>query len=699
MIYRDKGYMKNQYKLSYSLLACLVLSSCASHDSGYTVPASRLASSNAPTELTSSEPELEANTERKQNFQPLTSLPGGNQVLRSQQDTARFFSNSDKLNFAAEAMPLEQFIHAVLGDLLKINYVLTDDIANLQQPVTLNLQQAVSSRELYLLTTQLLDSNNIAITHRDGTYFVHVKAGTTNSSTALGIGRNPADVPQVVGSVMQIIPIKYGINVSLERTLRELIIAQVTPDFEKNLLFITAERSEILRALDLINILDIPANRGRNVGILRLVYLTADEFITQTSRLLVSEGIPVDNTANPKSNIVMVPLDQIGAVALFASEPLYIDRVNYWAKQLDRPSEGAQKRYYIFHPRFARASDLGSSVAPLINPQGATGNNRSGNQSRDTASAFTPGSANSGSGAAQSNSNAPTTITVQGDDITMTVDERSNTIIFYTTGIHYQNLLPMIRRLDVMPKQILLEATIAEVTLTDDLAMGLEFAIQQGKFGYSTEGAFGVRDFGGLGLSFMGAGKEFIASLRAAKTNLNVLSNPSLVVRDGVSANINVGTDIPTVGTTTVNPGTETSSTTIEYRKTGVKLTVTPTISAQGFVVLQIDQSISNTTDGGTVAGSPAIFERSINTEVIAQSGQTIMLGGLISERVNKSTTKVPFLGDLPGVGAIFRGQRDSVTKTELVILITPRVIDQPEQWQQIQQKLRGGLQNLELQD
>ena len=114
-------------------------------------------------------------------------------------------------------------------------------------------------------------------------------------------------------------------------------------------------------------------------------------------------------------------------------------------------------------------------------------------------------------------------------------------------------------------------------------------------------------------------------------------------------------------------------------------------------MVLQIDQKISNTTDGGTVAGSPAIFERSLQTEVLAQSGQTIMLGGLISENTNKSITKVPFLGDLPGIGGLFRSQKDSVTKTELVILITPRVIDQPEHWQQIRQKLDSGLQNLKI--
>ena len=690
--------MNNLNRLIAAITASALLSSCALNDDSYRVHSSRLAAGEAGPILSSDEAEVQNSVPNDQGYTALRSLQSDKAVLRSQEAAASSLNNTDQVSFAADKMPAEQFIHSVLGDILKLNYVVADGISTLQQPVTLNLQQSVSSRKLYLLSAQILDSNGIAISLRDNTYFVHAKQGDKSSSTAIGIGRNPQDVPQVVGQVMQIVPIKYGMNISLERTLRELVNATITPDFEKNMLFIKAERSEILRALDLIDLLDMPASRGRNVGILRLTYVSPDEFIDKVSRLLMSEGIATDSGANPKSNIVLVPLEQIGAVALFGSEPLYIERVDYWAKQLDKPSEGAQKRYYIFHPRFARATDLGASVAPLINPQAGGMVNSSGNQSRDTASAFnseTPQTQNSRS---RGNSTKQS-MTVSSEDITMTVDERSNTIIFYTSGIRYQSLLPMIRRLDIMPKQILLEATIAEVTLTDELSMGLEFAIQNGKFGYSTKGAFGVSEFGGLRLSYVDIGKELLANLKASKTKVNVLSNPTLVVRDGVNASINVGTDVPTAGSTSINPGTETQTTNVEYRKTGVSLSVTPTINAQGLVVLEIDQKISNTTEGGTFAGSPAIFERSLKTEVLAQSGQTIMLGGLISENTSKSNTKVPLLGDIPGLGALFRGQKDSTSKTELIILITPRVIDQPDHWLQIKSKLDSGLQHLKLQD
>jgi general secretion pathway protein D len=277
----------------------------------------------------------------------------------------------------------------------------------------------------------------------------------------------------------------------------------------------------------------------------------------------------------------------------------------------------------------------------------------------------------------------------------MVVDDRSNTVVFFGTGKEYQAMLPMIKRLDVMPKQVLLEATIAEVSMTDEFALGLEFALKSGKFSASTKGALGAADIGGLKLSYLDGLDEVFANLRQSDSRINVLSNPSIVVRDGVEANISVGNDIPTQGATTTNPNTDSQTITVVYRKTGVNLSVTPTINAQGLVVLQISQNISNQAKSGGLPNSPAIYERTIQTEVIAQSGQTILLGGLISDNRTETETKVPFFGDLPLIGGLFRSDSKDGTKTELVILITPKVIDRPEHWHNIRNRLTEGLNYL----
>ena len=169
--------------------------------------------------------------------------------------------------------------------------------------------------------------------------------------------------------------------------------------------------------------------------------------------------------------------------------------------------------------------------------------------------------------------------------------------------------------------------------LTDEFAMGVEFALENSDVSLGTTGGLGLPDGGGF-ISVVGNDGAVRAQLSASNRLVNILSNPSLVVRDGASASISVGNDIPTVGATFFDPiQSDTQITTVQYRKTGVKLTVTPTLNAQGLVVMEIDQEISNTVEGGSeVEGTPAIFERSLSTEVVARSGETILLGGLISE-------------------------------------------------------------------
>jgi general secretion pathway protein D len=290
-------------------------------------------------------------------------------------------------------------------------------------------------------------------------------------------------------------------------------------------------------------------------------------------------------------------------------------------------------------------------------------------------------------------------ISVKGEGVTLSVDPRSNSLIFYTTGTRYQMLLPMIRRLDVPPKEILLEAMIAEVTLTGEFAYGVEFAFTSGEFSGGTFGNLGLPD-GGLSLNWVGNLTDQVRlKLSASDTKVNVLSNPTLVVRDGVEATIRVGNDVPTVGATASDPlQSDTQITQVLYRTTGLDLRIRPTINAEGVVVMEISQSISNTVPGASaVEGAPVFFERSVTTEVVARSGESILLAGLISERQNDTTSRVPGLSKIPGLGYLFRSDSKSKERTELVLLITPRVIDDPREWNDIRIGMQGALQNLVL--
>lgn len=675
---------------------CSLLISCAGNDGRtMTVPDARLAKGSPYNEAKSDEGGDENIISRQSGYEALTPLAQQRQRINSQLSLSAGFPATGELTLSAEDMELGTFIHTVFGELLNVNYVISNEVAAIKNTVNLQVSSKVNARELFNLSNKLLQDNGVAITERESVYYLHPLDKNNKASVAVGYGRRITDIPMAPGRITQIVPVYYNRDISIERVLRELSNARIEEVQGQSAYSIQGERQDVIRAIELLDILDTPAARGRHIGLLKLTFISVEDFTQKLQELMSSEGLPVDVGKAGNRNMSLIPIEQIGAVAVFAAEAMYIERANFWAERLDVPGQGIEKRYFIYHPRFARASDLGQSVGALLG--GVSERSEPVNRARDTQSAFPSDSNSSNVQAGAANSKQPAVSQVRSDDMVMTVDERSNSLIFYSTGQAYQNLLPMIKRLDIMPKQILLEATIAEVTLTDDLALGLEFAIQNGKFGYGNRGAFGINDIGGIGFSFTEIGKNFVAQLRAANTAVNVLSSPSLVVRDGVSANINVGDEVPIVGSTTTNIGTDTQSTTVEYRKTGVKLSVTPTINAQGLVVLEIDQSISNTTEGGTVAGSPAFFERAVKTEVLAQSGQTIMLGGLMSENVNNSQTKVPLLGDLPVLGALFRSDKRSKTKTELIILITPRVLDNADEWQGVHDKLRQHMQLLQI--
>jgi general secretion pathway protein D len=289
--------------------------------------------------------------------------------------------------------------------------------------------------------------------------------------------------------------------------------------------------------------------------------------------------------------------------------------------------------------------------------------------------------------------------TASGDGVTLSIDGRSNSLIFYTTGPRYEALLPMIRRLDIPPKQIVLEAMIAEVTLTGEFSNGVEFAFRDGKLAGGTAGGLGLPS-GGLALTYdAGIVDQIRLRLQASDARVNVLSSPILVVKDGVGATIQVGNDVPTVGATAADPiQSDRIVTTVLYRKTGLNLSITPNINAEGSVLLTINQSTTSTVPGSSgVSGAPIFFQRSVTTEVVAGSGQTVFLAGLRSESDSSTTARIPVLGSVPLVGKLFSSDTRRREKTELVILITPRIVGELGEWTDIMKGLSNSLRLLNL--
>ena len=590
------------------------------------------------------------------------------------------FSTEKRLTVTADKMPLIDFIHYIFGELLMVNYVVGESITPETDTVTLSISEAISPRDLFRVVTETLIRREINVKYGNETFYIHVQSSSAEGDpqVVIGIGRSPASVPETALRIMQVVPLKFGIKVSLERTLRDLTRAKVTPDFAQSAIFIEGRRDEIIRALELIEMLDTPAMRGRYIGLIDLTFIDPLIFAQQAQKLLENEGIDAAIGRPNQKNLVLVPFEQLGALAVFATNKFMLDRVRYWAKLSDVPAEGPSKRYFVYHPRFANAVDLEKSISLLLDLK------RSG----DGADVIAGGSTGNAPSAARRGG-------ASGEGISLVVDEKANLLVFYTEGIRYRSMLPLLRQLDVMPKQVMLDITIAEVTMKDEFRHGVEWALQRGEVNLTTSGAFGASEFGGLGLIINGKEGPLTANFLTTNSLVNILSRPTLMVRDGVSASINVGSTISVVGATTQDPiNGDRETTSSEYRKTGVDVTVTPTVNASRIVVLEVTQNISNTVPGSSGAsGNPDIFERSIKTEVLARSGQTVMLGGLISENFSSGGSGTPGFAKLPFIGNLFKAKSEITDRTELLMLVTPKVVEDLSGWAPVMEDFRRGLE------
>jgi len=678
---------------SFSLILSMTLASCASNQGEKFSPKESFLKSEQVSN-SSADPIIKEQQQAittKERYRFVAPLKLNTHSAKTAEDVLSRFGENETITFSADELPLKDYLHLVLGEQLGLNYILSDDIKSDKQSVTLNLKSALTERKLFTLTEEILTQRNYIIRVDDNIFYVHkTDAKGSSSDVVYGYGKQLLDIPQTSLDIIQMVPFEYGVQISLANTLKQLLGIRATADLLRNSITIKGKRKDVVRALELIRIMDTPAMKNRQIGMFSVTFISTEELAAKLTELLKQEGISVGNATTTEKTISIVQLNKQGKVVFFANNQTIINRAVFWAKEIDKPVETAENQYFIYYPQYSRAIDMGESLSALI---GGSGN-------QQLSSSTTAANENKQNKNTRNKKSSTKLAGVNTAEMKMVIDERSNALIFHTSGGRYQQLLPLIKQLDILPKQIILEILIAEVTLTDEFKQGVEFAFSNGNYSLSTLGAFMGEGFGGLSYALTGANGQLAIDLFEKNSLVNVLSRPSVVVRDGVDAAMAVGTDIPIVGETTSDPiGGERQTTSVDWRKTGIDLSVTPTVNARGIVLMDIDLQISNQIEntGAGVAGNPSIFERNVKTEVVAESGQTIMLGGLISNTQSNGVTKVPFFGDLPLIGALFRGETQSGDKTELVIFITPKVIESFDEWQGIKANYSDSLTELDI--
>ncbi len=599
----------------------------------------------------------------------------------------RVVSKRGEISFNFEGEELQKIVHLVLGKILKENYIIAPGVKG---KVTFATAKPLSKNQVLPVLEMLLSWNNAALIWVDDAWQVVPKGKAIAGNLTPRVG----SLDGARGYTVLAVPLKYIAPVEMEKILKPFARDKgiLKADNARGLLMLAGTRQELNNYLKTIETFDVDWLKGMSVGIFPLQKVEATQ-ISQELETLFGEGAD-----NPLAGMFrFMPIERLNAVMVITPQPDYLYEARDWIQKLDRTGSESAANLYVYNVENIKATDLadylndifgngsgttrrdrkqgGGQVAPGLTGRNlgaqARGNNRSGNkQQAATRRRNQPAGRTTGSA------------TLMDGDVRITAIEESNQLLISANAQAYDAILSAIKKLDTEPLQVLIEAKILEVTLKDELQYGLQWYFGQnvpegagtGSASFSNLRTVGASIGNVFGYTLQGG--EILAQLAGSDilSHSTVLSTPSVMVLNNKTATINVGEEIPVISGNTIGTG-GTVSNFVQYRSTGVILEVTPRVNPGGLVYLEITQEVSS--PGARIEGQPnlPINKKQMISEVAVRSGETIVMGGLISENTGRSSGGTPGLSRLPLVGGLFGGQSRSKNRTELILLLTPTVV------------------------
>lgn len=655
--------------------------------------------------------------------------------------------NAD-LQVNIEDVALPGFINEVFGNLLGLSFEIDDNLKKRNDRVTLRLEQAQTRQTVYDIASQVMANYGVEIVKQGGILRFQVKqiGLSPEEPPILVSGEALPDVPNAYRPVFQFIPLH---NVDPKDVIPWLNNAydksglSASADNPRGGLMLKGMASLVKQAAQAVRLLDQPFMRGQHSLRIDPAFITSAEMAKQLKTLLEAQGYSV-GIGEASGSVVLVPLESSNGLIVFSNQRSLLDLARDWAGQVDRvplasavDSAGAgaeSEGLFFYEVRNTRATEVARSLRALVSGPagsgaygltpglGSSASSRaaaaSGNNAVPPRSASGRGGGDMGGGqsgvaplvrlagaqallSGGSSSLMDSLAAGVSGSGTIVEDENRNAILFRGPARVWQQMQPLLRQLDKPARQVLIEVTVASVTLSDNQEAGLEWSLLSGAANsgskFSREISAGKEGFKYL-INTAGGTKATLTALASDKRT-RILATPRILVKSGEQANINVGTDIPVVtGRQTDGSNTGGNSNllqSISYRSTGVILNVSPVVYSNNRVDLTVSQEVSDGggagssgSEGGDIS-SPPIKRTSLETSLTLQSGGSIFMGGLINENEADSNDGVPWLKNLPVLGYLFGKQTRNTSKDEVVMLIQPYVIDGAEEAREVTEKLR----------
>jgi general secretion pathway protein D len=609
-----------------------------------------------------------------------------------------------EVSFNFQDQPIQAVIQAIVGEVYNQNYIIAPGVGG---TVTYVTQQPIRAEQAMSVLEYLLALNNASIVFKDGRYEVLPVAAAVPGNLSPRLG----PIPTGRGYQVQIVPLKYISPTEMQRLLTPFARpgAIVSADNARGILVLAGTREELQNYMRTVEIFDVDWLKGMSIAFYPLENTEVADIMPELDKLFV------DPAGSPLAGMFrFLPVERLGGLFVITQNPDYLEEARRWLRRLDRNNASlAGTQLFVYDVKNIQAVDLAdylgaiftgggtpsgpserraprANVAPGLESIEVTSLNdpRSRRRQQAAPAAGADGQAAAGAGGG---------IAVTGDeDISFTAVEENNQLLIRATTSQYQAVMAAIRKLDIEPLQVHVEMQIIEVRLTGAFEFGVQWFLE-GLIGGSRDSQPGNKQQWGFGqgapLNFS-AGDNFFyrfinneldVALRALQSNgeVKILSAPSLTVLNNQEANINIGDQIPVI-TTFFNPVTvgigggansNFNSSQVQFRDTGVILSVTPRVNPGGLVYMELSQEVSKPGERDPISGNVAINKRTVETQVAVQSGETVLLGGLISEDNNLTKSGVPGLSRIPILGSLFGSTDTTTQRTELVVLITPQVI------------------------
>jgi general secretion pathway protein D len=600
---------------------------------------------------------------------------------------------------------LHQVINIIGHDILKLNYIVDPTVKGV---ATINISGDYKKEDLFSLFQTILQINGATMV-KTGDLYQIVPSGRASklpvSVHMQGRGEEPAKNEPMI---LQVVPMRFVSALDMSKVLNPYLseAGYMLVHEKGNILIITENRDNLRKLLELVDIFDADVFQSQRVQLFEIKNNRARTLVADLESIFSAYSL-----SSKESAVRFIAIEKLNALLAVSPNPSSFARIQEWIERLDKPSQNLALQTFVYKVENAKADHIAKLLSQLFvkTPEAAT---LPGLPAAAGVAGMQPGAPE----AARAGSEKALAGFSQGD-IRVVADEIYNMLIIQASPQDYETMKGTIRELDIIPRQVLIDAKIYEVKLDGAFSMGVQWFLQQrsttarsqGKDAAFTPAAAtykGINYAAGLtlsGVTWVGRSQELIAFLNAkeSQTRTRMLSAPTVLAADNVSARIQVGAEVPMLASTgVIGGGTGTGSAlfsnTVSNRATGVILSVTPRINSSGWVTLKIDQEVS--APGAPVTGgiqSPTIDVKSVSTQATVKDGETIVIGGIISENSGRTEARLPGLGHIPLVGWLFGNTTTTKTKDELIVLITPHVVQSVEDATAITNEFKEQLRDL----